>query len=278
MKPLLCFSILIISLLGNAYSQNIFDKEHALRYADHLYNSGEFTEAAEEYERVLAFVPDSLYVKDRLIGSLMNSQDYEKAKTKLVEWYGTYPVQFPLTAQNTWLQLLIIDGNYIGCKALIEHNRILPDTTVLIYRLACELLQHNYNKAQQLIDSVQKSNQPDCVKFNALTDICLKAVSYDRKRPGMAALMSMVLPGSGRAYAGDVQIGIRSFSIIALYTWQSYRGFSLKGPKNVYAWAFGALATGFYSAEIYGAAETARRNNAYNDCTFQEDIIRILLH
>lgn len=76
---------------------------------------------------------------------------------------------------------------------------------------------------------------------------------------GLAAALSAVLPGAGHIYAGRPVDGLISLVAEAAAGWLFYRG--IKSRNVLVAFADGAVAVGFYSGGIYGAALAARHHN-----------------
>jgi hypothetical protein len=215
----------------------------------------------------------------RLVLSLMKSEAYEKTHERITQLFGEDPEYYPESMINVYLQTIFICEDYKTCELILNKPSAMPDSSVQDYRLALYILQHKYEAAKALKDSIQSiGSQRLSTKFDSLCGIYQNALTIDHKYPGLAAALSTVIPGTGHAYSGEMQIGIRSFMIIGLYAWQSYRAFRIKGAKNVYAWGFGALASGFYTAGIYGSYASAKRSNLYNEKQIRNEVLDIILH
>lgn len=77
----------------------------------------------------------------------------------------------------------------------------------------------------------------------------------------MAGLLSSVIPGLGRVYAGKTAEGIVSFlymTAFGLTTWDFYRGAGVKSPFFILSATVSAV---FYAGNIIGSAAAARRTN-----------------
>lgn len=86
--------------------------------------------------------------------------------------------------------------------------------------------------------------------------IDLEPLVETTKSPGLAALLSAVVPGTGRAYAGrthDAFTGFMLFVFSATFAMQTYRE-----DRPVAAPIFIGLTTLIYGGEIYGAYRTAK--------------------
>ncbi|HQQ93988.1 MAG TPA: hypothetical protein PLQ93_05500 [Bacteroidia bacterium] len=86
--------------------------------------------------------------------------------------------------------------------------------------------------------------------------------NYRRKKPGVAAGLSVLVPGLGKAYAGKTRSFIFSFLICTAYAFQTYESAIKLGPTHAFtlinASAFGV----FYASGIYGSykAVIGKRN------------------
>ncbi len=75
------------------------------------------------------------------------------------------------------------------------------------------------------------------------------------KSPIIAAGLSMVIPGLGRAYAGRPMDGFYGFLMSALSISAGYK--SLK-RESIFAPLYVGMAVTFYGGEVYGAYRTAK--------------------
>jgi tetratricopeptide (TPR) repeat protein len=277
MKRFIFITCCILFASSPVFCQNIYDKDHSLEYANYLYSKGDYKESVEEYERLLTMVPDSFFIQERIILSYLKAKDYELCELRISDLFGTDPAQYPEPIMHIYVQLLITLDKYDAGAQAIDNTSVLSNMEITEYRTAVYILQERYEEAGVLIDSVHNVSDSLSPKLERLSQSRLKALDMDYKHPGLAAVMSMVIPGTGKAYSDDLQNGIRSFSIIGLYAWQSYRGFHFDGIKSFYGWAFGVLATGFYGANIYGSYASAKRSNHYYLSEIRKDVKGIIL-
>lgn len=82
------------------------------------------------------------------------------------------------------------------------------------------------------------------------------------KSPALAAVMSAVVPGSGKVYSGRAYDGLYSLVALASTVWLSYEGFRDNGVHGASGWIFGGLSAFFYGGNIYGSYAAAQN---YND-------------
>lgn len=74
-----------------------------------------------------------------------------------------------------------------------------------------------------------------------------------RKSPVVAGLLSAVIPGSGKIYAGRLGEGIASFLSVGTMAAVTAENWIKYGPKNWKTILFGSLTGVFYIANIYGS-------------------------
>ncbi len=80
----------------------------------------------------------------------------------------------------------------------------------------------------------------------------------DRKSPFVAALMSAVVPGSGKLYAGRRGSGISSFLQVAVFGGIFAESLTRAGPRHPRTWASGSAFGLFYVSNIWGSAIAVR--------------------
>lgn len=76
------------------------------------------------------------------------------------------------------------------------------------------------------------------------------------KSPGLAALLSAIIPGSGRMYAGRWFEGLMGFTRFIFYS--SITAYSLKKDMDVLTGIAGGITLIVFGGEIYGAYRTAK--------------------
>ncbi len=82
-----------------------------------------------------------------------------------------------------------------------------------------------------------------------------------RKSPALAGLLSVVVPGMGKIYANDWKDGLLSLVFTATMSVQAYRNFNKHGFSDPRGYIYGAIGTGFYLGNIYGAVQSAKNYN-----------------
>lgn len=99
--------------------------------------------------------------------------------------------------------------------------------------------------------------------YNWKTDIPTKS-------PTLAALMSAVIPGSGKIYADEIGDGITAFILTGLFTYLAIDKF--QNNHNSSGWLYTSIASFFYAGNVYGSATAVQNYNAGIKINFNSDV------
>lgn len=246
---LLLFSLILIS--KNNFSQNLFDIKNSLEYANYLQTSGQYQLATEEFERVLFFYPKT----DSLITKLFYNK--RKSGDALGVINFTNKTYYNSDSINTSVFI-----EYI--KSLIqikpqEALNVINKNTKLDTEQRIILQSYSYTSMYMWNEAIGKLNQLNNQSTSVLKSkvVLNDALKYKYKKPILAAGLSLVIPGLGKVYTGNIKDGIIALVFVGINSFQSYRYFEKKGIKSVGGWIFGSLGTGFYLGNIYGSYKAA---------------------
>ena len=272
---------MLLTISNLSFSQNIFDLNNSVKYAEHLFKTGDYSSAAKEYERLTILVPDSSEYSFRLLQSYKHSKQIDKGKEKAVEIFGNEYVVYPHDVIYIYLQFLILQDNYSECHKILKTQTKLTIEEHQEFTLALYLLEKQTDSAGTFINTTfcsKNTNEENSIsdKFSELTSLFYTQKKVKYKKPVVASLLSTVLPGLGKIYTNDIKNGLGVLSIISLYSWQSYRGFKHEGVKSFYGWSFGALATGFYIGNVYGSHQSAVRENEFQNKNIAKEVKKII--
>jgi hypothetical protein len=261
------------------HAQNIFDEAHSIQYADYLYKNEIYIEAAKEYERLLNFSPkDSLY-SVKLLLSYLNSEKFSVGinKTKELKHKNKISDNRSITDLYTCLVLKENSKNEILPYLMEFQNLKNSDCQMKKFELIELILKNDFNSAETQIQKKEFINEEDSVFFLKLDELIADAQQTEFKKPFVAALLSVLIPGSGKAYADDFNNGANSFVIISLYGLQALRAFTITGGFTIYGLLFGTAAIIFYAGNIYGSYQLAIQYNKKEEKLIREKLVEILL-
>jgi hypothetical protein len=248
---------LCISLGNTILSQNIYNSDHRIRFADWLYDNQEYGNAINEYRYALFSGQCNFSCQIRLFNSYLLTKQYNPG-------INTYRSVYPQgLANNDTLEMifgkmLILNANYSELNNLIRSSVTLSGDQIYFLDISNDLFAEKWESA------VQKDlNFSESLKSDFYSPVINKIANIRYKKPYVSFLLSAVIPGSGKMYSGFWYDGIISLSIVGITAWQAYRGFTLYGTDRPYSWIFATLSASFYISNLYGSIKAANMKN-YN--------------
>jgi hypothetical protein len=248
--------VLALFVFFNCLSQNIFDYQHSYEYGRYLIQSQKYQQAVEEWDRIAFFFPDDSMAKLNLLESMIKTNNFSQARSYLLR----------MDSQNKF-------SNLYFRKALIVALNT-SDSNLFIRTLALSELDQKvklkYHFGYDLTTCTNSKLKNELGKWNKIADTrnivdlqseILKLKSYQFKSLGSASLLSAVIPGLGKIYAGDWRNGLLSTIVIGANIYQSIRSFNKSGVRSFFGWGYATIALGFYIADVYGSWQTAQDYN-----------------
>jgi hypothetical protein len=252
-------TIIILMLLacGKLLSQNIFDYDHSLQYAEHLKNTKQYSLAAQEYERLHFLRPQNDSLKLMLVKTYRQSSMFDDA-IKHTELFYPGQVQMPASFAEEYEKSLLLNKSFDKALTFSSQNKNLNTGQKFFFGLNSLMLNGQWKEAEKYSlkkDSLHTLIPPEYVLLLA------QAKQSSHKSPGLAMCMSAIIPGAGKVYTNNWKDGIISFVFVGTNAFQAYRGFKKNGTESVYGWIFASVGTGFYLGNLYGSFKAARRFN-----------------
>jgi len=267
---ILCLLLTSQFLLANSFQENYFTPENILRFAEHLYEEGDYLRAAGEFQRYLycfdSFPPevDSVFYKIGLCYRM--GKDFQKSIEyfqKIVDKYSQsvylndsyYQIAYSFFLMSKYKESISFsNANFSLIKSDPEKLKIQQLIGInYIY-------QKQWNKATELFDSLEEKAKRDSATI-LLRSIAVQGQKLPRKSEFLAGLMSTIIPGTGKIYCHRTTDGIISLLTIGLTGWQAYDGFRKDGVNSVKGWIYGTISAFFYVGNIYGSVVAV---NIYN--------------
>ncbi|MBL6963594.1 MAG: hypothetical protein ISR55_07215 [Bacteroidetes bacterium] len=238
-------------------AQNLFNESNSRKYADYLFASGDFKLAAEEFERLNFLHPGNDTFQTRIIQSYRKASNYEFADIRLNSFYP----KLNFSLKETAFEYLIIQfsqDRFNQSKSFLQSTNLLNKDEKLFFHLSADLFSAEYEQAAKKLGDWSP-------EFPATVHDYHQIISdYQHihfKKQLLAGGLSAMIPGLGQSYAGYWKDGVFAFLFTLSSAYQSYRAFNKGGIKSPYAWIYGALGTGFYVGNIYGAVKSANKYN-----------------
>ncbi len=266
--------VVFIGVFNILLSQDIHDLNHSKQFADYLYKTGQFQLASEEFERIVFLDSSNQNLKLKLINSHRKAKNFDQALGRFNLFFGKQPIDISADFAEEYVRLLILTKQDDEAYNYLSLNKSLKAEVRQTYQLASLLLQKKWDESFQYAMNYPVNSNKKNIGLHLLA---FEAKQLKYKKTGVAALMSAIIPGSGKAYTKNWKDAVISFIFVSINTWQAYRGFNKYGSESAYGWVFAGLATGFYIGGIYGSAKSATKYNINIDDEFYHKTTHIVL-
>ncbi len=263
------FTTTLLSFVVAEESIDYYAPENVRKFADFLYEQGDYLRAAGEYQRYLFYEPrESEEMHYRIALCYRFAGQTEQAIQNFQMLLQAHP-EGRFTSQ-AYYQIGATYFLHDQFEQSVEFLReVLPHVTDARQHAEAEqliglsyLMQKQWSEAGQVFKTLQRSE---------VTSISQKAVVYHSyaekggdlptRSPFLAGALSTIVPGAGRLYTGRISDALTSLFIIGLAGWQAYDGFQRDGLSSAKGWTLGTLSGIFYAGNIYGSVISARVYN-----------------
>lgn len=168
--------------------------------------------------------------------------------------------------------------NYTEALNIFRQMNVLeePNLSLINFELAgINILQGNLSKAKEQLQLVNPDNAFISQQVTAFKEIFKELETHRSKSPVLAGIMSGIIPGSGKIYAGKTGAGIASMIGtvgFGLITWENYHKLGIANAKTI---IFGSIFAASYVSNIYGSVISVRiieneyKNALHNQVLFQ---------
>jgi tetratricopeptide (TPR) repeat protein len=263
----LVFSALFLLPSLALSGQIVLDSEKQLAFAQHYVEREEYDRAAQELERFVYFFPEDARVPAvhcRVGWCYMKMNRYERARKILWEVHDTYRLH-PVAARS----LFLIGESYrqqeVPEEAAYYFERILavyPESEAADearYRLGWARMEAGrWRDASKTFAQIPESS-PLRDRALTLSEMSLHGEELPAKSPWTAGVLAGVLPGLGHAYCGRYQDATVALVMNGLFTWATIEAFDR--DQKALGGLLGFMELGWYTGNIYSAANCAHRSN-----------------
>ena len=209
----------LISLIVFAAGGTAEETIQQYRYAERLFESGDYRAARLAYKRLRFYRPDTEFrdVADyRIAQSYYYQNRPERAEHLFREFLAVHPNSpFRFRSQLMIGQLHFDAGEYsLARTALFEllHSTEDTETVAAAHYLRgwCYVRTSDWNKAISELRRVdtRQTDTPHGKNARRLADLLLEKTPLPHKSPQLAGWLSTVVPGSGQLYVGRIREGI----------------------------------------------------------------------
>ena len=263
-------SILTVFSLFSVQHATAQDFEATLRFADSQYSALNYNEASKSYRRALFFSEgrQNLYIIRRIADISYHEKDYETAQ----RYYGlAYNMADNDSLKTAILfnkaSCRILEGNYQ--MALIDLFSVTDTVKTVQRRLdfyigTCYYGMEDFDKAFEYFTLCVKK-----AESKALSDM-FNSRKLKSPSPKKARILSMILPGMGQFYSGDIKSGLNSILLTSGLIVLGIRISAIYSPMDavmaVLPWYQRYYTGGYGKAEGIAEKRLARnRNEIYRE-------------
>lgn len=251
MKTKILIFLLLASL--NSFSQDFYNHESSLRFGEYLYHSNQYDLAVREFERCVFLKPDDRESFLYLFKIYRKTNDFDQAVASYRQYSGKIGFnEMDQDFGSEYYKLLVQNDKYEDAGSFLNTNTGFNKN--IDYKLSTILLRKKWKEAGTYKNDVN-------IQVNSsLAEIVNQGLALKKKSPPLAGILSVFIPGLGKAYAGKWKDGLVSFLMTSSSVFLTVRGFN-KNPNGFYPWAMGTLSVVYYSGNIYGSTQAASKYN-----------------
>ncbi len=237
-------------------AQDIFNLQNSKKFAQYLFKTGQYSYAAEEFQRVIFLNPQDNDTKYQLVETYIQLHNIPKAESYFNQFFplfDTLPVKF----QKQSVRLDVYSENYEKAIKKLTRSK-LDSIDKQTWYLGLSILEKRWKEAGEYYQA--HVSNPDPV-YHQFGNVVLRRLGAKTKSPFLAGTLSAVVPGLGKVYTENYGDALMAFLFTGINIWQAYRGFSKDGIKSVHGWIFASLGAAFYLGNIFGSVKAAKRHN-----------------
>lgn len=259
-----CFPIFAQTIENNQL--NLLSPTNIKKFADYLFCSGDYLRAALEYERYSAFSEDDT-TKFKIAISYSRIFDFNKAY-KIFHSFNRKSLLYSYAEMET-NKILFEQKEYYSLR-----NNFDKMDSLKIFKFSNNLKKLNYFSyllTNQTLPPINEFLSPfEGSELQKLKYFYEWKSSPPYKSTWMAAILSALIPGLGKAYVDEYADGITALLATASLSYLSYSDF--KAGHIFRGWLFGGLAAGFYAGNIYGSIASTQIYNVKIQYNFENSL------
>ena len=264
------FSTTFLSDIAAEEPIQYYNPENVRKFADSLYEQGDYLRAAGEYQRYLFYLPESEEIRYKIAicyrfgGKAEQAiQGFEailqaSAKSQYVN-RAYYQIGATYFLQGQFEQSIQFLSDVLPRITDTRQHAEAEQLIGLSY-----LKQKRWAEAGQLFQALQKSDIGQVREKAEVYHLYAEnGANLPTRSPFLAGTLSTIVPGAGRLYTDRFGDALTSLFTVGLAGWQAYDGFRRDGISSAKGWTLGTLCGIFYVGNIYGSVISARVYNRH---------------
>lgn len=236
-------------------------------FATYLIQNNRYEQAIQELKNIRSRYPEQTRTLDDSIAYLIGKQYYwQKSLDEAIHSLNAVSPQSSLHNEASFFKGISQVYQMHPGEGFESFREVQPKDSIHRSLKALEmagtsLLLRDYDQYTALSAGILKKQYFFQNSYESLEDIYADLSQHKDKSPLLAGVLSAIVPGSGKFYAGKRGEGIYAFiisSFLGLQTWEGYRKDGLNSPRCI---IYGSLFTLFYAGNIWGSAIAASQYN-----------------
>ena len=252
---------------GNAQQEagNILSPQNRLLFGNSLYIEKDYLRAANEFKEYLKYEFNDT-VQFRFANSFFKIGRYqESADNFKTLFFGS---RLSEEARLMFYESIFFQNDFKSFRELADRENYHSEK----YNLEIERLKSTtyffdkniFPNENVLLKPFPDSSQSQLAKFY------YQKKNPQYKSPTTAALLSIILPGAGKIYTGEITDGIVALLSTTISAYLAYSSFH--NDHQFRGWLFSGLAAFFYGGNIYGSAASAQIYNVRLNINLDKEI------
>lgn len=266
---IILFTSFSLSQEIDSLSNDIHSSANTKLFADYLFCQKDYLRSSLEYQKYLNSVYNDT-VEFKIALSYQRISDYSTALEKFKAITGKST--FYDASKFEFFKTEFLTEDY---QALYSGSNKLKDNNYSYYRNLKQLVYASYLfSGEHLTDTSSLKYFFTGDDLSKMEDFYSWKNNPPYKNSLIAAIMSAVIPGSGKIYAGQLEDGLTAFVVNGLFGYLAYSSFS--HDHTFRGWLFSGLGAFFYAGNIYGSAAAAQIYNAKISFDFVQSVRNFL--
>ncbi|MCK5398507.1 hypothetical protein KAJ26_00670 [bacterium] len=244
-KSLILVLLILTSFaFGSTEQKDPYSKDNMLNFVNYLYELNEFKRCVSEGLRTALIHPESgKEIYPQVVKSYFKLKQY-KSVVELID-------KNQLGFKDSLAYGLFKSKNYSRLSSMTAETDFQLEM-ILAGHLILDNMEGFRNSLMFIEGSTATRNQ------KALMKLFQKRLQFKTKSPLTAGLLSTLVPGLGRIYAGRLADGLFSMIYISLMAYKVYYSFDKQGINSIEPWLWAAMDLYFYVGNIYGSVVAAK--------------------